>query len=124
MEKSFALKYKQDSRNKGVCRVAVIVPRSLAVFASGPSQPWLAYSRHTRSPLKPPGFGFPESAALWGLSSLRPAPRPRPLAAPLPRPASRRVGGAAGPRRRKDPRARTKECGEGAGRRAATARHV
>lgn len=48
---------------------------------------------------------------------------PRPPRRASPGPASRRVGGAAGPRRRQDPRARTKECGEGArksaGRRAA-----
>lgn len=116
----------------------VSVGSQLAVLRSGVG-PWLCHPRlrcpeaHLRWSLRPEGTPSLRSRPLssWraqlsapGPASLRPAPRPRPHAAPLPRPASRRVGGAAGPRRREDPRARTKECGEGRGGARATARRV
>lgn len=73
----------------------------------------------------PPPFPFPSFRPREAREHRTPRPRtvprrppPAPRATP-PRTRPRRVGGAAGPRCSLDPRARTKECGEGARRRSA-----
>lgn len=80
--------------------------------------PRLTALRAGRRPLElpcPRGLArLPDSPPLPDPANLVHPPR----ASPGPAPAPRRVGGAAGPRHRQDPRARTKECGEGARSRA------